>query len=168
MTLMMPGCCVKKSMTAAGFLGRGQQIDVADDFLAPPQAARRAATNHVGMRAQIVQNRLGRRPARRPANGARRIGGGNWMPCKILACVFSPKPSSSATFPSWQAFSNCSTVSTPSLSLSALTFFGPKPWNVQHAPPAPAGWKPSVPRNRPACRFAAVRRFFRAGCRRCL
>ena len=40
------------------FLRRHQQINVADDFLEPPQTARRAATNHIGMRAQIFQHRL--------------------------------------------------------------------------------------------------------------
>ena len=57
-TLRTPGWLVKKSMTAAGCFGGSQQIDVADDLLATAQAARRAATHHVGMAAQAVQDRF--------------------------------------------------------------------------------------------------------------
>ena len=40
-------------------LRRRQQVNVADDFLEPPQTARRAATNHVRMFAQIFEQRFG-------------------------------------------------------------------------------------------------------------
>ena len=41
------------------FLRRHQKINVADDFLESPHAAGGAATNHVGMAAQILQHRFG-------------------------------------------------------------------------------------------------------------
>ena len=49
----------KKFNHVRRFFRRRQQINVADDFLEPPQTARRAATDHVGMSAQIFQQRLG-------------------------------------------------------------------------------------------------------------
>ena len=45
----------------------------------------------------------------------------------MLSEVFFPKPGNSATRPSLQAFSNSGTVVTPSVSHSALIFFGPSP-----------------------------------------
>ena len=55
----------KKSITAAGLLRGGQQINVANDFLAPAQTAGGAATHHVRMLAQAVQDRLGGAAGRR-------------------------------------------------------------------------------------------------------
>ncbi len=54
------------------------------------------------------------------------------MPARIFSCVFSPKPSRAATFPSLQACSSAATEVTPSSRRSAAIFFGPRPGNLQH------------------------------------
>ncbi len=55
----MPGCVTKHPITSAGFFDGREQIDVADDLLEPPQAARRTAADHTGMFAQSIEQRFG-------------------------------------------------------------------------------------------------------------
>ena len=59
MTLRMPGCVDKIPNDLDRPFRRGEQVNVANDFLRAPQAARRAATDHVRMLAQTVEQRLG-------------------------------------------------------------------------------------------------------------
>ena len=53
------GLCHKIPNDFNRLLGRGQQVNVADDFLGPAQTARRAATDHVRMLPQTVEQRFG-------------------------------------------------------------------------------------------------------------
>ncbi len=105
---------------------RRQQVNVTANLLEPPQAPRRAATHHIWMFAQIVQQRFG---------DAQRIT--QQMLARISAPPFDSfqnvrlrllaKTVQFRDFPFLQAASSFSIESTPSLWLSAWIFFGPSP-----------------------------------------
>ncbi len=63
-TFRMPGWLVKKSMTSAGFFDEASK-SMSPMTSLPPQAAGRAAADHVGMRAQTLRAAARPRAARR-------------------------------------------------------------------------------------------------------
>ena len=90
-------------------LARGSdEIQVAHDLLAPPEAAALAGADDRRMRAQFVGERGAPRRPRRPGGKSRRFCARCSMAARSFCCVFSPKPGSSATRPSRQAASSSS------------------------------------------------------------
>ena len=143
---------VEKIDDASRVFRRHEQVNVADDFLASAQTAGFARPNHVGMRAQVVEDGFSGeqgivevmfRGIRAAAIDAfANVHGG-----------FFAETLSFATRPSWQAFSNSSTPAIFSSSYRILIFLGPTPGISIIASKSRPGWRLSGLRNSRACRW---------------
>ncbi len=119
---------VKKSITAAGC------FEEASKSMSPMTSLKRRKLPAVlqrttsGMRAQTFQDRLGRQPGRRESKWREAYWRRNWMPSKNVGLRFFAEAVQLRHFARpGRPSPDCSIVSTPSLSCSALTFFGPRP-----------------------------------------
>ena len=136
LTLRMPGWLVKNSMTVRRLLRRGEQVNVADDLLAtaagcPPCCSgsrrdARATFPAIGSAAASASLEQMSRGV-----GARRL-----MPSRMFVCVFSPKPSSSATLPALQAASSCLDGFDAQLVVQRLDLLRAEAGDARASPPA--------------------------------
>jgi hypothetical protein len=128
----MPGLFDEVLEDRGGFLGRHDEVDVADDLLPAAQAAGGAAAEDVGVGAEDCRGWVRRREGVGEAvAGGELAAEGDAFEDLLLG--FFAEAVEGGDFTGWQAASSSSTVVMPSSSWSFLTFLGPTPGRLSMA-----------------------------------